>query len=124
MPRSRKVWIFCLLLLAPLFSLRSARAATPAASESTVISLSSGVIDTSRPQPAIPEALSVRPGDTAEDEIVLVKFPAPPSRAQIAALRAASLEVYETVRILIEAADASTARLVEAAVDDVKVTQQ
>jgi hypothetical protein len=30
----------------------------------------------------------------------------------------------QTVRILIEAADASTASLVEAAVDDVKITQQ
>jgi hypothetical protein len=97
MPRSRKVWSLSLLLLAPLVSPHSARAATPAAPasrESTVISLRSGVIDTSRPQPAIPEALSVRPGGAAEDEIVLVKFAGPPSRAQIAALRAASLEVY------------------------------
>jgi aminopeptidase S len=30
----------------------------------------------------------------------------------------------QTVRILIEAADASTASLVEAAVDDVRITQQ
>jgi hypothetical protein len=81
MPRSRKVWSLSLLLLAPLVPLPSAGAATPAAPaarESTVISLRSGVIDTSRPQPAIPEALSVRPGGAAEDEIVLVKFPGPP----------------------------------------------
>jgi aminopeptidase S len=30
----------------------------------------------------------------------------------------------QTIRILIEAADASTASLVEAAVDDVRITQQ
>ena len=96
MPRSRKVWSLSLLLLAPLFAARAAAPAATAARESTVISLRSGVIDTSRPQPAIPESLSVRPGgaDADADEVVLVKFPAPPSQKQIAALQAASLRVY------------------------------
>lgn len=98
---SRKVWSLSLLLLAAV-SLRSTAesassapsAASPGPRESTVISLSSGVIDTGRPPAAIPEALRVRPEDTAEDEIVLVKFPAPPGARQIEALRKASLKVY------------------------------
>ena len=92
MPGSKKVWSIALLLLAAA-GLRLTAAET-AARESAVISLSSGVIDTTRPQPAIPEALRVRPEDAVEDEIVLVKFPAPPTARQIEALRKASLKVY------------------------------
>jgi hypothetical protein len=95
MPRSPKAWSVSLLLFAAL-SLRLS--AQPAASsglrESALISLSSGVIDTRQPRAAIPEALRVRPEDAVEDEIVLVKFPAPPSARQIEALRKASLKVY------------------------------
>ena len=87
MPRLRKVCSLSLLLLAAGFRLCAQEA-------SAVISLSSGAIDTSRPLPAVPEALSVRPGDSVEDEVVLVKFPAPPTRRQIEALRKASLQVY------------------------------
>jgi subtilisin family serine protease len=91
MPRWRKVQSTSLLLLAAV-SLPLAGVA--AEREAAVISLSSGVIDTSRPQDPVPEALSVRPGDAVEDEILLVKFPAPPTRRQIEALRKASLRVY------------------------------
>jgi subtilisin family serine protease len=66
----------------------------PAQEPATVISLSSGVIDTSKRLPEIPEALRVRAEDAVEDEIVLVKFPAPPTARQIEALRKASLRVY------------------------------
>ncbi|MFL6263338.1 MAG: S8 family serine peptidase [Thermoanaerobaculia bacterium] len=88
MPRSRKVWSVSLLLLA------AAGLRLPAQEPSTAISLNSGIIDTSRRLPEIPEALRVRPEDAAEDEIVLVKFPAPPTARQIEALRKASLRVY------------------------------
>lgn len=88
MPRSRKVWSLSLLLLA------AAGLRLPAQEPATAISLSSGVIDTSKRLPEIPEALRVRAEDTVEDEIVLVKFPAPPTARQIEALRAASLRVY------------------------------
>jgi Subtilase family len=88
MPRSRKVWSLSLLLLA------AAGLRLPAQEPSTAISLSSGVIDTSKRLPEIPEALRVRPEDAVEDEIVLVKFPAPPTARQIEALRKASLRVY------------------------------
>jgi subtilase family protein len=88
MPRSRKVWSMSLLLLA------AAGLRLPAQEPSTAISLSSGVIDTSKRLPEIPEALRVRPEDAAEDEIVLVKFAAPPTARQIEALREASLRVY------------------------------
>jgi hypothetical protein len=88
MPRSRKVWSISLLLLA------AAGLRLPAQEPSAVISLSSGVIDTSKRLPEIPEALRVRPGDGAGDEIVLVKFAAPPTARQIEALEKASLRVY------------------------------
>jgi hypothetical protein len=101
MPGSRKVWSIALLLLAAAgLRLAAVEVAVGAAGtaggarESAVISLNSGVIDTTRPQPALPEALSVRPEDAVEDEIVLVKFPAPPTAGQIEALRGASLKVY------------------------------
>ena len=94
MPRSRKVRSASLLLLAAVSTLLARQAAGLEGREPAVISLSSGIIDTSRPLPAIPEALSVRPGDSIEDEIVLVKFPAPPTGRQIEALRKASLQVY------------------------------
>jgi subtilisin family serine protease len=86
MPGSRKVWSLSLLLLA---------AVCPglAAQDGSLIALRSGIIDTRQPQPEIPEALSARP-DAAPDEIVLVKFPAPPTEQQIAALGAASLRIY------------------------------
>ena len=96
MPGSRKVWSVSSAAARRRLS-PSPRAGGPASLEaraSTVISLSSGVIDTSRPQPEVPAALSVRPEDSIEDEIVLVKFPAPPNARQIEALRKASLEVY------------------------------
>src|SRR3954470_4395264 len=88
MPGSRKVWSMSLLLLA------AAALRLPAQEPSTAISLSSGSLDTSRRLPAVPEALRVRPEDTAEDEIVLVKFPAPATARQIEALRQASLRIY------------------------------
>ena len=53
------------------------------------------MIDTSRPQPEVPEALRVRPEDSIEDEIVLVKFPAPPTRrGRSRPCAQASLQVY------------------------------
>jgi subtilase family protein len=88
MPRSRKVWSMSLLLLA------AAGLRLPAQEPSTAISLSSGIIDTAKRLPEIPEALRVRPEDAAEDEIVLVKFAAPPTARQIEALRKASLRIY------------------------------
>lgn len=94
MPRWRKVRSTSLLLLAAVSTLLAREAAGLEGRESTVISLSSGIIDTSGPLPAVPEALSVRPEDSLEDEIVLVKFPAPPTGRQIDALRKASLRVY------------------------------
>ena len=93
MPRWRKVRSTSLLLLAAVSTLLAREAAGLEGKESTVISLSSGVIDTVRPR-AIPGTLSVRPEDSLEDEIVLVKFPAPPTRRQIEALRKESLQVY------------------------------
>lgn len=88
MPRSRKVWSMSLLLLA------AAGLRLPAQEPATAISLSSGVIDTGKRLPEPPEALRVRPEDAVEDEIVLVKFPAPPTAWQVEALRKASLRVY------------------------------
>jgi hypothetical protein len=96
MPGSRKVWsVSSLLLVAVCLRLPAQEAAAGLeARASTLISLSSRVIDTSRPQPEISAALRVRPEDAVEDEIVLVKFPAPPNARQIEALRQASLKVY------------------------------
>jgi len=95
MSRSWKVCSLFLLLLAALCPrLPAQEALGQEARPATVISLNSGVIDTSRPQPAIAEALRVRPEDSIEDEIVLVKFPGPVTARQIRALRAESLQVY------------------------------
>ncbi len=96
MPGSRKVWsVSSLLLVAVCLRLPAQEAsASLEARASTLISLSSRVIDTSRPQPEVSASLRVRPEDSLEDEIVLVKFPAPPNARQIEALRKASLEVY------------------------------
>ncbi|HEX4963445.1 MAG TPA: S8 family serine peptidase [Thermoanaerobaculia bacterium] len=94
MPGSRKVCVVSLLLLAvvcpSLPALGAVRPEDPAAS---VIALSSRLIDTSRPEPALPEALRAS-GDPREDEIVLIKFPGPVTARQVQALRAASLRVY------------------------------
>ena len=60
----------------------------------TVIALKSRLLDTSRPEPALPEALRARPADSIADEVVLVKFPGPVTARQVQALRAASLQVY------------------------------
>src|SRR3954465_13877537 len=91
MPGSRKVWSLTLLALVAVCPLLWAQ--NPA----TTIALNSRVIDVSRPQPVLPEALRVRPADSQEDrdgDIVLVKFPAPVTARQFKALRAASLQVY------------------------------
>ena len=95
MPGSRKVWSLSLLLSAALCSRLPAQDAPDLeARAATVISLNSRVIDTSRPEPEIAEALRVRPEDTVEDEIVLVKFPGPVTARQVKSLRAASLRIY------------------------------
>ena len=99
MPHRWKVWSVSLLLFATLSpSLPAQEALSLEARAATVISLNSRVIDTSRPEAAITEevaeALRVRPEDSVEDEIVLVKFPGPVTARQIKALRAASLRVY------------------------------
>ncbi len=96
MPNSKQVSNLLLLCIATLLSpaLRGQELRSLEARAAVVISLESTVIDTSRPQPAIPEALRVGPGDTVEDEVVLVKFPGPITARQERALRAASLRVY------------------------------
>src|SRR5215208_696822 len=95
MPRSRKVWSVSLLLLTAFcHRLPAQESLSLEARSATVISLNSRVIDTSRPQPAIAEELRVRPEDSIQDEIMLVKFPGPVTARQIKALRAASLRVY------------------------------
>ncbi|HEY4574028.1 MAG TPA: S8 family serine peptidase, partial [Thermoanaerobaculia bacterium] len=63
-------------------------------SASHLIALKSRVIDTSRPEPVLPEALRSRPADSTLDDVVLVKFPGPVTARQVQALRAASLQVY------------------------------
>ena len=92
---SRKVLLFSLLFLMFLCPrLPAQESASLAMRASSVIALQSGAIDTSRPQPVLPEALRSLPADGAADEIVLVKFPAPVTARQVQALRAASLQVY------------------------------
>lgn len=59
-----------------------------------VISLASRVIDTAAPEPELPAALRAPAAAPGEDEVVLVKFPGPPTARQIAALEAASVRVY------------------------------
>jgi hypothetical protein len=63
MPGMRKAWSASLLLLLAAVSPRLAAQAPPSleARAATVISLKSRVIDTSRPEPALPEALRARP---------------------------------------------------------------
>ena len=95
MSRFWKVCSSSLLLLAAFsHRLPAQEAASLEARPATVISLNSRVIDTTRPEPAIAEALRVRPEDSIENEIVLVKFPGPVTARQIKALRAESLQVY------------------------------
>lgn len=95
MPGSKKVLSFSLLFLAGLcLRLPAQESASLDARAATVISLKSGVIDTSRPEPALPEALRARPAEPTADEVVLVKFPGPVTARQVQALRAASLQVY------------------------------
>ncbi len=96
MSNSKQALSLSVLCVATLFSpvLRGQELRSLEARAAAVISLESTVIDTSRPRPAIPEALRVGPGDTVEDEIVLVKFPGPITARQEQALRAASLRVY------------------------------
>ncbi len=55
------------------------------------ISLNSQTVDPHRPGAGVPESLRAQPGD---DEYLLVKFPGPPSAAQIEALQAWSARVY------------------------------
>ncbi len=107
MPGSWKVWSTSLLLFAVLSpALPAQESLSLEARAATVISLNSRVIDTSRPETAgtgeiageitgeISEALRVRPEDSIEDEILLVKFPGPVTARQVKALKAASLRVY------------------------------
>jgi hypothetical protein len=77
-----------------LLLLAAAGLRLPAQEPSAVISLSSRLIDTSKRLPEPPETLRVRPEDAVEDEIVLVKWTAPPTARQVEALRKASLRVY------------------------------
>ncbi len=95
MPRPWKVWSVSLSLFAVLSPMLSAgEAPSLDARAATVISLNSRVIDTTRPEPVLSEALKVRPEDVLEDEILLVKFPGPVTARQIEALQAESLRVY------------------------------
>ncbi len=96
MSRSEKLWSLSLLLavvLCPRLGAQDLRLEERAA---TVISLSSRVIDTSLPEPALPEALRAHPLDARDPDgdVVLVKFPGPVTADQEQALRAASLRVY------------------------------
>jgi hypothetical protein len=84
MARMRKTWVLFLLALAAVCPSLMAQA----------ISLRSGAIDTSRPQPAIPEGLRARAAGPREEELVLVQFPGPVSAHQLQALREASVRVY------------------------------
>lgn len=95
MPGSWKAWSASLLVFAILAPrLPAQEALSLEARAATVISLNSRVIDTSRPETEIAEALRVRPEDAIEDEILLVKFPGPVTARQMKALRAESLRVY------------------------------
>jgi subtilisin family serine protease len=89
----RRAVMVLVALSAALASGRIAGAQS-AADGSRFIRLSSTVIDTSRPQPAIAESLRAPQDDPLVDELVLVKFPAPPTAEQIRALRAAAVRVY------------------------------
>jgi hypothetical protein len=77
-----------LLLLLPIV------APTLRAQEPAKIFLSSRVIDTRAPEAGVAEGLRARPEEDVEDQIVLVKFPAPVTAGQMRALRAASLRIY------------------------------
>ncbi len=56
-----------------------------------VVSLNSQVVDPRRPGAGVSDSLRAQPGD---DEYLLVKFPGPPTAAQVAALQAWSARVY------------------------------
>jgi hypothetical protein len=95
MPSSKKVCSTLLLALAVAAARLPAQESLGAeARAATTISLSSTVIDTSRPQ-VLPEALTARPEEAAQEaQVVLVKFPGPVTARQMSELRAASLQVY------------------------------
>ncbi len=94
MPRS-KGWIPYLLLAAAACPCLAARdSLSPEARAAAVIALNSRLIDTSRPDPEAAEALKALALEPGEDEIVLVKFPAPVTARQAAALREASRRIY------------------------------
>jgi len=83
------------LLVAAVAPRLSAQApSSPEPREATLISLNSHVIDTSLPEPELPEALRARPAVSGENEIVLAKFPGPVTARQVEGLHAASLQVY------------------------------
>jgi subtilisin family serine protease len=96
MSRSRKPWSLFLLSAIVLCPCLGAQDLSLDARAATVISLSSRVIDTSLPEPALPEALRAHPADSRDPDgdVVLVKFPGPVTADQDEALRAASLRVY------------------------------
>ena len=95
MPGSRKVLGISLVLLAaggP--GLLAQPAASREAPPDRLISLASRTIDTGAAEPELPAALRAPAAAPGEDEVVLVKFPGPPTARQIAALEAASVRVY------------------------------
>jgi hypothetical protein len=92
MLRSRTVRLLSLLWLAVAPRLAAQTASDAEMRAASLISLTSQVIDTSRPVPEPPPAL--RATRSGADEIVLVKFPGPITSRQAEALRAASLRVY------------------------------
>ncbi|HSS76613.1 MAG TPA: S8 family serine peptidase, partial [Thermoanaerobaculia bacterium] len=95
MPGSKKVWLVSLLCLAVFCPrLPAQESASPEARAAHLIALKSRVLDTSRPEPVLPEVLRALPADATADEVVLVKFPGPVTARQVQALRAASLQVY------------------------------
>jgi len=96
MPTSKKVCRAVLLSLAALVPCAHAQVSPGAdARAATVISLNSGIIDTSRPQ-TLAEELSVPANDTAAPgaDVVLVKFAGPVTARQVRELRAASEKIY------------------------------
>lgn len=90
-PWSLYLAVRCFILLALLGG-----GLAQASDESSLITLNSVSIDTSRPLPAVAESLAA-PVDHGADEIVLVKFPGPVTALQEKALREASLRVYTYV---------------------------
>ncbi|HYO13222.1 MAG TPA: S8 family serine peptidase, partial [Thermoanaerobaculia bacterium] len=92
MPGSKKSWSTSLLSLLLLSAVSPLAAQDLDARAEVIISLNSQVIDTSRPEPEVPEAL--RAQEAAEDEILLVKFPRPVTAGQVKALEAAGARIY------------------------------